>query len=206
VRLGCTHCSLLIAVLLVGCSGLRRDGTRPPVEKVAAAVAIDWARSMVDLVEVVFVRAPKAVLVDLPLWAFHDVPRSLIAQSSVSGQVAMLLEDLRDDAREEVRVAAGRALRQLTGLPIEDAVGWRAWWRGAGSRPPEAWRGDLADTCIADLQSDDYLARQDADARLRALSDTDVGYDPKGTSGEIATGAERWRAWRLTLEDTGREE
>jgi hypothetical protein len=196
-----TVASLVLALLLLGpwlaCSGLRRDGARPPARDVAAAVAVDAYRSAGDFLEALFIRTPKLVFVEIPSWLFYHGPRSLwLSASSTRTRVEAYLSVLAGDATAEEQVAAVTALRELTGLPIEDEAEWRRWWETAKDRPEEAWTGDFADRCIEDLQGDDYLLRQEADDRLRALSGIDVGYDAKASEAERDEALGRWREWR----------
>jgi hypothetical protein len=191
---------LLLLVSLAACSGLRRDGARPPVRDVAAAVAVDAYRSGLDLLEVVAWRAPKLVLLELPAWLFYEAPRSLLlAASGDRTKVEAGIERLRAGGEPEEMVETVTDLRELTGLPMEDAAAWLAWWETAKDRPESAWKADLADRCIADLRSDDFLVRQQADDRLRALSGIDAGFDAKAPEEERLAAIGRWTAWRDEL-------
>jgi hypothetical protein len=161
-----------------------------------ASVAITVGRSLVDLAEVIAWRAPKLLLVELPAWLFYHGPRSLAgALASRSERVAGLIASLEEED-DEGRLAAVEELRELTGLPLEDAAAWRAWWETAAERSPDRWLGDFVDRCLSDLEDEDFLVRQEADERLRTLSGIDVGFDAKGPEDERAEGVTRWREWR----------
>jgi hypothetical protein len=192
--------AIAVAVLL-GAGGLAacsstRVPPRPPIHHAVAAIAVKVGRSMVDMAEVVAWRAPKLLLYELPGWLFYRGPRDLVlALSPRSERVAALVEALGEGS-EETRLETVTELRALTGLPLEDAAAWRAWWRGAADRPDDRWAADFADACLVDLESEDFLVRQAADERLRDLAGRDVGYDAKGSAKDRQTGVERWKAWR----------
>jgi len=187
---------LVGAGCLAACSSTRVP-PRPPLHHAAAAIAVKVGRSMVDLAEVVAWRAPRLLLWELPGWLFYRGPRDLVlALSPRSERVAALVESLGEGS-EEARLETATELRELTGLPLEDAAAWRAWWKGAASRPEDRWVPDFADACLADLSSEDFLVRQAADERLRELSGRDVGYDAKGSAAEREAGVAKWRTWRV---------
>ncbi len=194
---------LILGCALTACATNRPAGPRAPLPHAAAAVAVTVGRSLVDLVEVVAWRAPKLLLYELPDWLITEAPDQVaFLFASTPARVEALIEDLRSDD-DETKLESVARLRGLTGLPIEDADAWRAWWANASNRAESHWRSDFADASLAALDDTDFLVRLQADVHLRALSGVDVGYDPKGPANERAEGMRRWHAWRATLDGPG---
>ncbi len=194
---------VLASAPMMGCATDRPAGPRAPLHHATAAVAVTVVRGLADLVEVVVWRAPKLLLYELPAWMITEAPGQIaLAVAGRRERVEALIDGLDEDD-EETRLRSVARLKELTGLPLPDVAAWQAWWAGASGRPEERWRSDFADACLTDLDSDDFLTRQDADERLRALSGRTMGYDPKGSEAERAEGARRWRAWRTTLDGPG---
>jgi len=194
---------LLLTCGIAACATDRPAGPRAPLHHATAAVAVTVVRGLVDLGEVVVWRAPKLLLYELPAWLITGAPESIaLALSGRRERVEALIAALPESDEEE-RLRSVARLKEMTGLPLPDVDAWRAWWAHASGRPEDRWRPDFADACLTELESDDFLTRQDADERLRALSGTSMGYDPKGSDEERAEGVRRWLAWRATLDAPG---
>ena len=164
---------------------------------VAARGAVGGARFGRDLLEIALVRLPEVLFWKIPHGLLVQLPHEVrLALASKEGRVEGLIADVRANGDAK---AAGRAierLRETTGLPFADGPTWLAWWEEAKEQPASRWVPAFVDAQIRQLDDEDYLVRDGADARLRELSGIDVGYDANGSDEERAEGRAKWAAWR----------